>query len=69
MLATGLPVAKTLIKYNSNNLKKNDKEKDPIDIEFTEQNADPDNVENTIDFIWSDGQEEEIIALFNFIEN
>ena len=36
--ATGFPVAKTLIKYNSNNLKENEEEeKEPIDIEFTEQ--------------------------------
>ena len=35
ILATGLPVAKTLIKYN--NLEENEEEKEPIDIEFTEQ--------------------------------
>ena len=35
-LATGRPVAKTLIKYNNNNLEVNDEEeKDPINIEFT----------------------------------
>ena len=37
-MATGRPVAKTQIKYNSNSLKKNDEEeKEPIDIEFTDQ--------------------------------
>ena len=38
ILATGRPVAKTLIKYNSDSLQENDKEeKEPINIEFTEQ--------------------------------
>ena len=42
ILTTGLPVAKTLIKHNSSCLEKNDdKEKEPIDIKFTDQNADP----------------------------
>ena len=37
-MTTGRPVAKTLIKYNSNDLKENNKEeKEPINIEFTEQ--------------------------------
>ena len=59
-MTTGLPVAKTLIKYNSNNLEENDeKEKDPIDIEFTEQKTDPYNDENAIDFRLSDVQEED----------
>ena len=36
-LTTGLPVAKTLIWYNSYKLEENDEEeKEPIDIEFTE---------------------------------
>ena len=40
-MATGRSVAKKLIKYNSSCSKKNDeKEKEPIDIEFTDQNAD-----------------------------
>ena len=40
--AIGRPVAKILIKYNSNNLEeKDDVEKEPIDIELTEQKADP----------------------------
>ena len=34
--------AKALIKYNSNRLEENDeKEKESIDLEFAEQNADP----------------------------
>ena len=37
-MATDLPIAKTLIKYNSNNLEENDEEeKEPINIELTEQ--------------------------------
>ena len=71
MLATRRPVAKTLIKYN-NNLEENDEEeKEPINIEFTEQKTDPFNDENAIDFKWSDEQEEDEkdIALANFIES
>ena len=38
ILATGLPVDKTLIKYNRNNLKENDEEeKGPINIELSDQ--------------------------------
>ena len=41
-LATGRSVAKSLTKYNSNDWRKMMKEeKEPIDIEFSEQNADP----------------------------
>ena len=41
-MTTGLPIAKTLIKYNSNSLTENDEEeKVPIDIEFAKQKADP----------------------------
>ena len=37
-MATGLPVAKTLIKYNNNRLEENDgEEKEPINIELTEK--------------------------------
>ena len=37
-MATGWPVAKTLIKYNNNNLEENDEEKkEPINIELTDQ--------------------------------
>ena len=36
--ATGRPVAKTLVKYNSNNLEENDEEeREPINIELTDQ--------------------------------
>ena len=47
-LATGLPVAKILIKYNINNSEDNQEEKNPIDIEFSDQKSDPENDENTI---------------------
>ena len=57
ILATGLSVAKTSIKYKSNNLEENEEEeeeeeeedKEPINIELTEQ-TDPYNDENAIDF-------------------
>ena len=71
-MATGWPVAEILIKYNNNSLEVNDdKEKEPINIELTEQKADPYNDENDIDFRWSDVKEEdeEDIALTSFIEN
>ena len=72
-MATGRPVAKTLIKYNSSCSEKNDvKEKEPIDIEFTEQKTDYYIDENAIDFRWSDVKEEgdeEDIALANFSES
>ena len=35
-LATGRPVAKTLIKYNSNNLEENDEDKESINMELSE---------------------------------
>ena len=41
ILATGSPVAKTLIKYNSNNLEENEDENELINIELTEQKASP----------------------------
>ena len=66
ILATGSWVAKTLIKY-SNNMEENDEdEKEPINIELTEQKTDPDNYENAIDFRWSDAKED--IAFTNFIK-
>ena len=38
ILVAGILVAKTLIKYNNNNLEENDEEeKEPINIELTEQ--------------------------------
>ena len=49
-----------------------EEEKEPIDIEFTEQKSDPYNDENTIDFRWSDVQEEEDeedTTLAHFIES
>ena len=46
-------------------------EKEPIDIEITEQNADPENNKNAFDFRWLGVQDEdeEDITLANFIEN
>ena len=40
-MAPDLPVSKTLIEYNPNSSEENEEEKEPIDIEFTEQKADP----------------------------
>ena len=69
-METGRPVAKTLIKYNSNNLEENEEERESIDIEFTERKPDLYNDENAIDIKWLNVQEkyEEEIALVNFIE-
>ena len=41
-------------------MKKWKEEKDSIDIEFTDQKADPENDENAIDFRLSDVKEEDI---------
>ena len=63
-------LSKLLTKYNSNNLEENDEEeKEPINIELTDQKSDPYNDENAIDFKWPGRQEEgeEDIALVNFI--
>ena len=50
-LAIGRPVAKTLIEYNCNNLEeKYEEEKEPINIELTEQKTDSYNDQNAIDF-------------------
>ena len=71
-MATRRPVVITLIKYKSNSLEENnEEEKEPIDVDFTEQKAGPNNHENAIDFRYSDVQEEdeEDIALANFIES
>ena len=68
---TGHPVAEILIKYNNNNFEVNDEvEKEPINIELTDQKTDPYNDKNSIDSKWSDLTEEneEDIALANFIE-
>ena len=65
-------IAKTLIKLNSNSFKENDEEeKEPIVIEFTVQKADLENDKNDFDFGWLGVQEEdeEDIALANFIKN
>ena len=40
-MTTSLPVAKTLIEYNNNFDENDEEEEEPIDIEFTEQKADP----------------------------
>ena len=37
-MATERPVAKTLIKYNNNSDENDEEEKEPINIEFTEEN-------------------------------
>ena len=45
-----LSVAKTSIEYNCNSLEENDEEeKEPINIELTNQKTDPYNYENVID--------------------
>ena len=70
--ATGWRVAEILIKYNNNNLEENDEEeKEPINIELTEQKTDPYNDENSIDSKWSDltEEDEENIDLDIFIES
>ena len=59
-MPTGLPVAKTLIKYNCNSSEEIDEEeKEPINIDLTEQKTDPYNDENAVGFKWSGVQEEE----------
>ena len=47
-LSTGLPVSKTLIKYNNNNNSEEneEEEKEPIDIRLTEQKAGPEIMKN-----------------------
>ena len=50
-MANGPPVSKSLTEYKSNRLEENDKDdKESIDIDFTEQKADPENDENEIEF-------------------
>ena len=71
-MTTGLPVAKTLIKYNSYRLEENDEEEnESINIELTEEKTDPYNDENFIDSKWPDltEEKEEVIAFTNFIES
>ena len=72
IFATGRPDAKTLIKYNNNNLEEKDEvEKEPIDIELTEQKADPEMMKMllTLNDQAVQEEDEEDIALANFIEN
>ena len=70
-MATGLPVAKTLIKYNSSCSKKRWKRKgaDRYWVYWSKRRSWND--ENAIDFRWSDVKEEdeEDTALANFIES
>ena len=71
-MATVLPVSKTLIKYNSNNLEENDEEeKEPINIEFTEENQILIMIKMilTLDDQMYRKKFEEDIALANFIES
>ena len=49
-MTTDLSVTKTLIKYNGSNSEENEEEKEPIDIEFTEQKDGISNNENAIEF-------------------
>ena len=64
-MATGRPVAKTLIKYNKNNLEEHDEEdREPIHIELNEGKTDPYNDKNTIDFRWSDVKKTRKILLW-----
>ena len=70
-MATGLPVAKTLIKYNSNRLEeKDEKRRNQLILSLLSKTY-PYNDENAIDFRWSDVAEEDLedIALANFIES
>ena len=54
---------------NNNHLEEEDEEeKEAIEIEFTEQKADPENDENAFDFRWSDIEEEDITKA-NLIES
>ena len=70
-MATGFLVSKTLIEYNRNSLEENEEEKEQIYIEFTEQNTDPENNENAIDFrLYAEQQiKEENITLVKIMEN
>ena len=58
-MAADLPVTKTLIKNNSYSSEENDEEeKEPIDIEITEQKDRPEMMKFAIDFRWSGVKEE-----------
>ena len=57
---------------NDNNNSSHEEEgKEVVGIELTEQNADPENDENAIEFRWSDiwGEDEEDIVKANLIES
>ena len=70
-MATGRPVAKTLIKYNSSCSQKNDEIRKGADrywVYWSKRRSWND--ENAIDFKWSDVKEDEKdTALANFIES
>ena len=69
-LATGLPVAKNLIEYNSNSFRKMMKKRRNNSYWAYWGKSDSYNDENAIDFRWSGVHEdEEDTALANFIEN
>ena len=70
-IAAGLPVTKTLIKYNRNDYRKMKKKRKNRLILSLLAKIWSWNDENAIDFRFSSGQEEdeEDIALANFIEN
>ena len=71
-MATDLPVARTLIKYNKNLEKNDEEEKEPINIQLTEQKTDPYNDEKnilTLNDQMEKEEDEEDIALANFIES
>ena len=63
-MATGRPVANTLIKFNNNLEEKDEEEKEPINTELTEHKTDPYSYENAIDFKWSDGKGEDEVYCF-----
>ena len=68
-MATGRPVAKTLIKYKNNNLEEiMKKRRNQLILSLLNKKKDPYNDENDIDFNWSDVKEEDI-ALTSFIES
>ena len=49
-MATSLPIAKSLIKYNSYNLEENEEDEEQIDIELNEQKADPEMMKMLLTF-------------------
>ena len=68
--STTKPIAKILIDYNHNKLEENDEEeKKTIDVKFTEQNAYPKMLKNSVDFKKLDiqGEDMEDIAQANIL--